>query len=383
MKKVLIGLVIVLIVAALVYANKKKSDSVLEVNATLVEKRSIKEWVEGDGEARPIKLINIGSDVTARIIKILKREGDSVRKGDTLCILDASTYSAKVREVRARLQGDIYRFDNKKKDFERASDLYHKGFISLKAYEDAELALNTYRAILRQDSSLLEQAKRSLDKTIITAPTNGVVLAVNKEEGEMAILGTINTPGSVIMTIAEMDSMEIKGFVDETGILKVKVGQPVRIKLDAFPGKTFKGRVFRVVGMPENTAQSNVVTYPVYVRVIDSVRLFPGMSASIKILVRKADEVPAIPVEAIGRDKKGYYVWKVKGQRSIKRRIKKGIESFEYAEITDGLNVGDTIITGPLSVLRKLRDSSEVKIKEIEKLRGFRKKGYGRFNRTH
>ncbi len=370
-KRVLIFLVVVVTLGFLVFLNKKKSSSALSVSATVVKRRSISEWVEGDGETRPAKLVNVGSDVTAKIIRILHREGDKVHKGDILCLLDDSTYRAKVKETQAKLERDFFTYKSKEKEFERARRLYERGFISKKALEDAELAFNTYRAILKQDSSLLEQAQRTLNKTIIRATVSGVVLAVYKEEGEMAIVGTINTPGSVIMTIAEMDSMEIKGYVDETGILKVKRGQPVKIRLDAFPGKSFKGIVYRVMGMPENSSQNNVVTYPVYIRIIDSIRLYPGMSASIKILVKKAENVPVVPLEAIGRDKQGYYVWQVKGRRCIKKRIVKGVESFEYAEIKHGIWPEDTVIIGPLSVLRKLNDSTLIKVRIIEKKGSF------------
>lgn len=365
-KNILILLGILFVVGVIGYVNKKRSKKLPLVNVTVIQKRDIEEWVEGDGEVKPVKLVNIGSDVTARITRILHREGDSVKKGDILCLLDDATFRAKVEETRAQLERDFYTYLNKKKEFERTEKLFKRGFVSKKSYEDAELALNTYKAILRQDSFLLEEAMRKLNKTVIKSPVSGIVLAVFKEEGEMAVVGTINTPGSVIMAIAEMDSMEVKGYVDETGILKVKKGQPVLIKLDAFPGKKLKGTVYRIVGMPENANQSNVVTYPVYVRIKDTVKLYPGMSASIKILVRKASNVPAVPVEATGRDKNGYFVWKIEGEKCIKTRIVKGVESLEYVEVKKGLSIGDTVITGPLSVLRSLKDSALVKVKKVD-----------------
>ncbi len=379
-KKILIILGIVFVVGVIGYVNKKRSKKLPLVNITIIQRRDIEEWVEGDGEIKPVKLINIGSDVTARITRIFYREGDNVKRGDVLCLLDDATFRAKVEETRAQLERDLYTYLNKKKEFERTEKLFKRGFVSKKSYEDAELALNTYKAILRQDSFLLEEAVRKLNKTVIKSPVSGIVLAVFREEGEMAVVGTINTPGSVIMTIAEMDSMEVKGYVDETGILKVKKGQPVLIKLDALPGKRLKGTVYRIVGMPESANQSNVVTYPVYVRIKDTVKLYPGMSASIKILVRKASNVPAVPVEATGRDKNGYYVWKIEGKRCIKTRIVKGVESLEYAEVKKGLSIGDTVITGPLSVLRNLKDSSLVKVKEADT---YSSPGNGKANRAY
>ncbi len=379
MKKILAILGIIILFGVFVYVNKNKGKGYREVNVVVVSRKDIREWVEGDGEAKPVKLVNVGSDVTARIEKILKREGDTVHKGDTLCILDASTYLAKVKEVKAKLEMDTYSFQNSRNNYDRALKLYQKGLLSRKSFEDAKLSLDRLGAILKQDSSLLEQAKRNLARTVITSPIDGIVLAVNKEEGEMAIVGTISTPGSVIMTVAEMDRMEVKGYVDETGILKVRRGQKVVIKLDAFAGRRFKGEVYRVVGMPENAGQGNVVTYPVYVKIKDSVRLLPGMSASIRIMVNEAVDVPAIPVEAIGRDKKGYYVWKVKGEMCRKQRIEKGAESFEFAEILSGLDVGDTVIVGPLSVMRELKDSMRVKVKEISKKN---RRRHGHTNRT-
>ena len=86
-KSVLSFLGVVMLFSVFVYINRRKSKGHKDVNVVVVQKRVIREWVEGDGEAKPIKLIKVGSDVTARIEKILKREGDSVRRGDTICIL--------------------------------------------------------------------------------------------------------------------------------------------------------------------------------------------------------------------------------------------------------------------------------------------------------
>ncbi len=380
MKKIGLILGIVLLLLAFVYINKKRGSGVVKVNVVLVEKRNIQEWVDADGEAEPEKLVKIGSDVTARIEKILKREGDTVKRGDTLCILDPSTYSAKVKEIHARLKMDLYSYENSKKDYMRALSLYKKGLISQKSFEEAKLNLDKLSALLKQDSSLIEQAERNLSKTVITSPIDGIVLAVNKEEGEMAIVGTVNTPGSTIMTVAEMDKMEVKGYVDETGILKIKPGQKVIITLDAFGERKFKGVVYRVVGMPETNSGMNVTTYPVYVRIKDNIKLFPGMAASIRILVNEARDVVSVPLEAMGRDRQGYYVWLVKNGICEKKRIEKGLESFEYAEVKKGLSVGDTVIVGPISKVRTLKDSTRIEIKEVQKSAKRRK--FRRFNRN-
>ena len=380
MKKIGVILGIVLLLLAFVYINKKRGSGVVKVNVVLVEKRNIQEWVDADGEAEPEKLVKIGSDVTARIEKILRREGDTVKRGDTLCILDPSTYSAKVKEIHARLKMDLYSYENSKKDYMRALSLYKKGLISQKSFEEAKLNLDKLSALLKQDSSLIEQAERNLSKTVITSPIDGIVLAVNKEEGEMAIVGTVNTPGSTIMTVAEMDKMEVKGYVDETGILKIKPGQKVIITLDAFGERKFKGVVYRVVGMPETNSGMNVTTYPVYVRIKDNIKLFPGMAASIRILVNEARDVVSVPLEAMGRDRQGYYVWLVKNGICEKKRIEKGLESFEYAEVKKGLSVGDTVIVGPISKVRTLKDSTRIEIKEVQKSAKRRK--FRRFNRN-
>ncbi len=377
-KKILIvsGIVALIVVFVVVNKNKSRNREKYQINAEVVKKRTIKEWVEGDGTLRAMKQVSIGSDVMGRIEKIYVREGDIVHRGDTLLKVDPSTYMAKVNAQKARLAQDIVNLKQSKVDLERAQGLYSKGFISKKAFEDAQNLKKRLTELVVEDKSLLLESERELSKTAILSPIKGEVIAVYKEEGEMAIAGTINTPGSVIMSVAGLDTFEAKVLVDETEMTKIKLGQFARVTVDALADSVIKGRVRRIVGMPESSGSYNaVVSYPVYIILSGKLKLLPGMSVNARILVSKADSVPSIPVESIGMQKRRFFVWKITGDSVKKVFVKKGTEGMNFVQIESGLNVHDTVAVGPSDVLNKLKTGSKIRIKAL----GTGRKRYGNY----
>ncbi len=365
-KKILVALA-VLVVIAIIYANiARNRKSGFEVDVEQVKKGDVREVVRADGEIRARNQVEIGADVSGRIVKIFVREGDWVRKGDTLCIIDQRIYLTQLKQERARLAADEARFITVKNQFERAKKLFEDSLISRAEYEKSLSEYQSMLAQLRADSLSLAAAKDRLDKTVILSPVNGQVLAVNKEEGEMAVVGTINTPGSVIMVVADRSSMLVRAQVDETEVVKIRPGQHADIEVDAFPDTTFDGTVDRIAGAPQSSlnTQTQGVSYLVDV-MFDSPpqNLLPGMSATCDITVAEARAVPVVPIQALGKRKGRDIVFVVKDGVAHVREVKLGVMGEQQAEVLSGLEPDDTIAVGPFDVLRKLKDGDRVIVK--------------------
>ncbi|MCD6382338.1 MAG: efflux RND transporter periplasmic adaptor subunit, partial [Candidatus Hydrothermae bacterium] len=366
MKRILIALGVILIIALFVFLNLKKSGKAFTVKVETVKKQKVVRIVRADGEVRARNQVEVGSDVMGRIVRILVSEGDVVERGDTLCLIDPSIYEAKVNQLEARLMSDKARLSKVEKDYIRAKKLWRKGLISESAFEEMMANYNTTLAQMRADSFALEEAREDLSKTVITSPVSGEVMRVYKEEGEMTVVGTINTPGSVIMVVADLSEMQVAARVDESEIVSVKPGQRVRVKVDAHPDHEFTGKVLRIAGIPQSQLGQEGVSYPVVVGIESSDKsLLPGMSASCEIEVAVRDSALAVPLPAVGKKKvEGEMrdvVFRVKGGIAELTPVELGITGEKVVEVVSGLSEGDTVIVGPFKVLRSLEGGETVK----------------------
>jgi len=365
-KRILIALGVILIIALFVFLNLKKSGKAFTVKVETVKKQKVVRIVRADGEVRARNQVEVGSDVMGRIVRILVSEGDVVERGDTLCLIDPSIYEAKVNQLEARLMSDKARLSKVEKDYIRAKKLWRRGLISESAFEEIKANYNTTLAQMRADSFALEEAREDLSKTVITSPVSGEVMRVYKEEGEMTVVGTINTPGSVIMVVADLSEMQVAARVDESEIVSVKPGQRVRVKVDAHPDHEFTGKVLRIAGIPQSQLGQEGVSYPVVVGIESPDKsLLPGMSASCEIEVAVRDSALAVPLPAVGKKKvEGEMrdvVFRVKGGIAELTPVELGITGEKVVEVVSGLSEGDTVIVGPFKVLRSLEGGEEVK----------------------
>ncbi len=379
LKKIAFVLIAAILIVAIIYANiAKNRNRGVEVQVEKVRKGDVKETVRADGEIRAQNQVEIGADVSGRIVSIPVKEGDWVKKGDTLCIIDQRVYLTQLKQERARLAADQARFITVKNQFERSKKLFEDSLISRADYEKAYSEYQSMLAQLKADSLSLIAAKDRLDKTVILSPVSGQVLAVNKEVGEMAIVGTINTPGSVIMVVADRSSMLVRAQVDETEVVKIKPGQVAKIEVDAFPDTNFMGYVDRIAGAPQTSATATVqgVSYLVDVVFKDPPEdLLPGMSATCDITVAEAHDVPIVPIQALGRRNGRNIIFVIRDGVAHQKEVKLGVMGERFVQIVSGVKPGDVIATGPFDVLRKLKDGDRVIVQEKKRAtREWRKK---------
>jgi len=230
-------------------------------------------------------------------------------------------------------------------------------------YKQAEAALEQARSNLRQirlreadiatakaqrarAEAQLYNAQVQLDSTTIVAPRDGVVISRNVEEGTIVPPGTsLFSQGTTLLQIADTRRMYVEVSVDEADIGLVRVGQPVLIRIDAFPEKPFRGRVSRID--PQAVLEQNVTVVKVRVEVLRSDEtLKPGLNATCEFLVARKADVLAVPKEAVQESPDGHYVEVLVQGRPQRRPVKIGVQGNELTEIVEGLREGETVVAG-------------------------------------
>ncbi len=364
---IIIGVVVLLVIIVLL--NMKRGEPAIKVSASVVKMDNIISEVRAEGILTALNQAQIGSDVMGRITDIRVKEGDKIRMGDTLCIIDQSTHIVRLRRAKASLTLAQAKLTKAEEDLRRTDELFKAQLISKEQYEREKLSYEMAKAEFQLAIESYNEAGENFNKTIITSPTDGEVLQINREEGEMVVMGRIGTPGSVIMTIADRSEMFVESLVDETEVMKIRAGQPALIMVSALPNTTFEGRVTRIAGIPETmgAGMTDAINFSVTVEIVEvDERLFPGMSATCEITVDSKDSVVIIPYPALGRkriegEERDVALVYREGKVDL-TPIKLGLTGEDGAEIIDGLSVGDTILTGPHKILGKLEDGDRVQI---------------------
>jgi len=287
------------------------------VDAAEVKTARVTETVSASGRIQPQSKVNITSQVNGEIISLLAKEGEYVRAGQTLIVLDTVQLKSDFEQARysldesnARLEGARATLEQRRDDFNRKQKLHEKGLTSEQdfldskyAFINSESALNAAVAQAKQAQFRKEKQLDNLDKATIVAPMSGTLTLVDVEVGEIAPAQTSFTQGKTLMTISNLDVFEVEVEVDETEINKIAINQMTEIEIDAFPDTTFPGRVVEI----GNTAillgggtQDQSTNFKVKVIFEDvGVKIRPGMSATVDITTASRDNVTIVPFSAI------------------------------------------------------------------------------------
>ncbi|MFY9700710.1 MAG: efflux RND transporter periplasmic adaptor subunit [Terriglobales bacterium] len=444
-KKVLIGvgaaLVLGIIVAVTVYQSRK---NLVTVQTGKVDKQNLASVVSASGEIKPKTYANIGANAFGRIVKLHVKEGDRVKKGQLLAQLEDVQPLADVNSTRASVQAsqtdavaaeaalntslaDLNRAksdaEHAKLDWDRAQGLYTAALIAKQDYDVKKATWEQANAGLAQAEARVAQAKAQKDsadrhisqnqanltrvadvlqKTTYTAPFDGVITNLPVREGETVVMGIQNSPGSTLMTIADMSVITSEVKVDETDIVNVHLGQPAEVTIDAIPHKIFHGvvseigdnAIVRSTGVATSQSSSTseeAKDFKVVVTLTDPpTELRPGLSSTAKITTATRNNVISIPIQALTVRTRADLAAKDTSKSSVQAanvpadaskqkeevqgvfviRNKKaefvpvdtGISGTTDIEVTSGVKEGDDVITGSYKVLRTLKPGTSVKI---------------------
>ncbi len=368
-RKILIGTGVFVFIVVVVILNLRRGGDAKDVEGQVVKTGKVVSEVRVEGTLEAENQVEIGSEVMGKIVTIRVKEGDRVKKGDLLCIIDPSTYEARLAQANARLRVSKAKLQKAELDMRRSSQLLEEKLISDEEHERMDTEYESMKAQVEVDQSAVREALQDLNKTTLRSPIGGEVVNVAREEGEMVIMGTIGTPGSVIMTIAERSKMFVKAIVDETEIVKVRIGQKAETEVDAFPDTTFPGEVVRIGGVPVTGVggSEQAVNFPVEVELRSGTsELYPGMSATCNIRVAEKDSALLVPYTALGKRKideeEKDVLFLAEGDAARLKPVSIGVTGEKEAEIEEGVNLGDTVLVGPYKTLKDLKDGDKVKI---------------------
>ena len=267
-----------------------------------VQRGDIRVAISATGTLSAISTVTVGSQVSGQITDVLVDFNDSVKKGQVLATIDASTYQAQIEQGAAQIasaQASLRQAQaglrNAQLDYNRKADLGRQQLVSKSdvdlarsSLEQAQAQVNSAQAQIRQQTASTQTTRVNLQRTVIRSPVDGVVLTRTIEPGQ-TVAASLSAPE--LFTIAEdLAKMKIELAVDESDIGQVKVGQAVNFSADAFPDRQFKGVVDQV--RLSATTSNNVVTYPVVVTVDNSDgTLLPGLTVNAEIEVSKRSDV--------------------------------------------------------------------------------------------
>ncbi len=391
-KLILFFLVIAVIAVIIIFNLQSQREKSIKVSVEKVKRQDMTSVISASGEVKPKKNVNISSQIAGRVIKIGVEEGQQVKAGDFLLKLESTQYEANADGDRARIQSlraDMIRAEAvKNRDdgfYKRQKKLFDAELISTETLESAkanyEISKANCDAILfqiKQAQASLQSTLDILKKTEYYAPIEGIITSLRVEEGETALVGTMNNPGTVLMTIADLSVMEVEVEVDETDVVGVKIGQKSEVKIDAYPDDIITGTVTEVgsSALQTVTTADESKDFKVVVTLENPpANLKPGLSASADIIIAKKKNVLAVPISALAlRDKteddqnsekeqeEGVYI--VEESRVKFIPIKKGIMGELMIEITSGLEEDQDVVVGPYSALRLLKDDTLIKAEE-------------------
>ncbi len=345
----LLGAVLALIVLVMIgkSAGWFGKEEGTKVSAAKVELKTIIETVSANGKVQPEVEVKISSDVSGEVRELYVREGDSVKAGQLLAVIDPELYQsaldrseaslnnsrANLANAKARLVQAEARFAEIELQHKRNVKLHEQKLLSDQDFETSRSNFNSNKAeveaskqtVLASQFSVqsmeatLKEAKKNLTRTEIFSPVNGTVSKLNIEKGER-VVGTSQMAGTEMMRIADLNNMEVNVDVNENDIVKVSLNDTVLVEVDAFNNRKFKGLVTEMANSATTSAQTTsdqVTNFVVKIRILRSSyqdllekagtqrAIFrPGMSASVEIQTAVVNQVLAVPIESVTiRDK--------------------------------------------------------------------------------
>lgn len=317
----------------------------------------------------------VASKVTGRLVALYVEEGSKVKKGQVIARLESEDVEASKGQAQANLNVARHNLEQAGAEeadaslqFKRNQELIRKGYIARSEYDSSEArylkaraAVQSARAAVKSSQAALGAAEVAVEYTLIRAPFSAVVLTKSADVGDIVTpLGAAANAKASVVTIADMDSLQIEADVSESNLGLVRIGQPCEIQLDALPDKRFPGTVHMIVP----TADRSKATVMVKIRFLEKdQRILPDMSAKVSFLSREltvAERSPrtAVPKTAVLERNSQKVVFTVNDGKAALAQVTTGAELGDMVEIKSGVNPGDKIIVNPS---RKLKPGDRVK----------------------
>jgi HlyD family secretion protein len=412
--KIVLGVTAAVLVGGSAVASvATRGESGIAVRAATVEARSLESVVRASGWIQPRVSVDVQSDIIGRVTGLFVQEGDPVQRGQVLLRIDPTQYEAAVARARAGVSEAMAREAQARASLlqgeqalRRATEMRSRDaeLISPQQFEETETQAQVQKALheaalhgVEIARAMLREAEDQLAKSVIRAPIDGVVTRLNIEEGETAIVGTMNNPGSLLLTVSDLSVMEAVVRVDETDVPGITVGDSTTLLIDAFPRRRFMGQVTKISHSstipPQGRAaaqQSQAVDFEVVITLDDPPSgIRPDLSATAEIITARRADALAIPIIALtvrerkdledderdlspeqaaalaalspdDEDVEGVFV--IRDGHARFTLVGIGITAREHFEVVAGLAAGDSVVAGPYEAVRRLNDGALVRV---------------------
>jgi HlyD family secretion protein len=410
-KLITAGLVVVAIIAIAAAASASRRGGGVQVRVEPATERDLVAIVSASGWIEPHRKVDVQADIMGRITQLAVVEGQQVTRGQILLRIDPLQYEAAVQRARAAVSEAQSREAQSRANLlqsERALERQRglaaqdPNLVSRQAIEEAETQVMVQLQLLEaagfgvaQARAALGEAEDRLSKTIIRAPMDGIVTRLNVEEGETAIVGTMNNAGSLLLTVADLSTMQAVVRVDETDMPKISIGDSASLQIDAFPRQTFSGRVTEIshssTRPPASAAQTGATGQAVDFEIkitMDSPppSLRSDLSTTAEVVTARRTGALSIPIIALTvrdrssltpvtsedprvqavaddaaqqRDEEGVFV--VRAGKAVFVPVDVGIVGRGHFEVLTGLVPGDSVVAGPYEAIRSLSDGANVR----------------------
>jgi len=436
-KKVWTIIGVVLIGAGVVAANLYyRRDKGTSVTTETIKTRDLDAIVSASGKIQPKREVNISADTSGRVVDLAVNEGDRVKMGQFLLQIDPQLLKSAVQSGNASLQAAQMSLDQMRQAVQTARVQLDQAQVALKRQQDLwarqlttretldnaasavksadsqlqerEHAADSQAALINQARASLDSAQYQLSKVRIVSPIDGIVTRRNIQEGETAVVGTMNNAGTVLLTLADMSVIQAEIEVDETNLPSIQIGQRGKVEIDAIPDKMFDGHVTEIGNSPiqsstttTTTSTTQATTFKVVVVLDQAIpEARPGFTCTADVTTATRKNVVSVPIPAVAvrevvfdannqivrqppkesgrksveptasaaelkpgqtrKETEGVFV--LQNGRAVFMPIKVGIAGDKYFEVLSGLNAGDVVITGPYNSVRGMADGDPVKL---------------------
>ena len=458
-KKIIIAVVVLVVIGAAaganIYFRREQGPS---VEAEAIRTRDLESLVSASGKVQPKREVQISANQMGRVTRLAVEEGQRVKAGQFLLEIDPRQLEGQLQRGEAgvavaksglaqahvgvstaetALQQARATLELSQQNLKRQQDLWKDGLTTRESLERAQnevtvreadvkrsqqeviarqQEIETREQQIKQEQANLSTTRYNLTQIVMTSPIDGIVTRRNIEEGETAVVGTMNNPGSQLLTIADMSVLEAEVEVDETDIPFLAIGQPAKITIDAIEDREFRGHVTEIGNSPtqansQQGGQRQATTFTVVITLDEEIPGFrPGFTCTAEITTATKKNVVSVPIQALTvrelqfdaqgklvreettdrrrrrnaettqtssdelpaghkrEETEGVFI--VQGNKAVFTPVKIGIAGEKYFEVLDGLKAGDRVITGPFANVRELADGQEIRLREETRSRG-------------
>jgi HlyD family secretion protein len=442
-RKILVGAVIVLGVAAAGGVYWLRRPNLPAVTVETLRKRDLDALVSASGKIQPKRQVNVSATTMGRVTRLAVREGQRVRAGQFLLEIDPKALEAPLQrgeasvaaarsaleQSRTSVEQSRAALDLARQNLKRQNELWKVGLTPRETLERAqndvtvreadlkarEQEVQTREEQIKQEQAGLATTRYNLSQVIISSPMEGIVTRRNIEEGENVMVGTMNNPGTVLLTIADMSVIEAEVEVDETDIPLVTLGQQAKVTIDAAPDRTFRGHVTEIGNSPIQATSTDAnapqaTNFKVTITLDEDVPdVRPGFTCTAEITTATRKDAVSVPIQAVtvremlfdasntlvhepppppprrldsfrrqdppqatvipepppGQTRKeteGVFVFR--NGRAVFVPLKVGIAGEKYFEVLSGVTENDRVITGPFASVREMADGAAIRIEE-------------------